>query len=189
MVFNNTSIYQLIIDFEETKPMSKTDFKMHILEKFHIIEHDFPKTVQGIDEGRESFNDFFKARFNWIRKKFFPNSYPKYSKKKTAKKPIAYLITLESCTDSKIEDYKKAYNRILKYKKFKITDAFGVIEFTKKGLPHLHMYVETDPKTRTYISTDLLKRIWSKSRVKKDFAFDRKGVENYLSKDPARIVM
>lgn len=92
-----------------------------------------------------------------------------------------YFITLTACPEvtEKPSLLVEAIKKILKQKAFKITYGYGVIELTKQGMPHAHIYIEC----KAYIRLQMIKRQWKKSsvdlkRVKKD-----NGIRDYQDKD------
>ncbi len=88
-----------------------------------------------------------------------------------------YFITLTAGAVPK--EYENAISRILKYKKFKIDYGYGVIELTKSGQPHAHIYLET----KEYLRKERVKRIWKKSFIDiKNVKIDN-GIKNYCEKD------
>lgn len=104
-------------------------------------------------------------------------------KKKVKKKIRNYFITFTAGATE--EDYKKVYIQVKNYKKFKITHIEGVIEYTKKKQPHLHIYT----KGHNYIQLERLKRLWKKSSIDIKPVFKDNGIGDYLSKDENRIVL
>lgn len=148
----------------------KRTIAIHLLAKNHTIHLDLPKTKEGIENGISLWNEYTNIHdYKKILSYFFPKK----------KKKIDYLITLSSNTNLNIDDFKTSFNRIKKYKKFKITSIYGVIEFTKNGLPHLHIYSSGD----NYIELARLKILHKKSAIDIRRAFNKKGLDKYLSKD------
>lgn len=103
--------------------------------------------------------------------------------KSLTSKKIAYLITLTSKDALPIETHKEAFNKIKNYKKFKIYNIYGVIEYTKADIPHTHIYCEA----QDYIRKERLIRLWKHGHIDIRRAFNSKGLDQYFSKDPRRI--
>lgn len=90
-----------------------------------------------------------------------------------------YFITLtKGIDDPKI--YLQQIEKLLNYKAFKVEAGYGVVELTKDGSPHAHIYVEC----KRYLRKDKIERvIWTHSfidikNVKKD-----NGISAYVDKD------
>lgn len=114
-----------------------------------------------------------------------PKPEPLAREKNYTKDINKYFITLTSGTIESPIPFKKSIVRILKQKRLKILDGYGVIELTKKGKPHAHVYLESTK----YISNGDIKRIWDKGfidirNVKKD-----NGIKKYQDKDAENLVL
>ena len=109
-----------------------------------------------------------------------PKKRRRYGACNYATKINKYFITLTSSSVKKDpNEYYSAIKNIIKQKALKIEYAYGVIELTKDGKPHAHIYMECC----AYCRLAFLKRQWNGSsidikRVKKD-----NGIRNYQNKD------
>lgn len=164
-----------IYDDVSSTIINKNQLAVHLLEKYHIIKKEFPKTIQGIQEGGIDWCEYLHVNKRRIMNRFFP--------RKT--KNIAYLITLTSHPKTSVDDYKNAFNRIKKYKKFNIIKIHGVIEYTINKRPHAHIYIESTD----YIRLERLKRIWKVSNIDLKRAFNEDGLKEYFTKDPNHITL
>lgn len=89
-----------------------------------------------------------------------------------------YFITL-TAGPPKPNIYMKAIGRIIRQKRLKIVDGFGVIELTKDKRPHAHIYIEC---TRYVCKSDIT-RIWKESFIDIKNVKTDNGIKKYMHKD------
>lgn len=127
-----------------------------------------------------------KTQNNWFVKAFVKRDLREHRLKKHSKftnnkdvvtKYKNYFITLTAGGEPK--EYVEALKRILTYKKFKVKYGYGVIELTKNGEPHAHIYIESED----YIRSERIARIWKRSFFQIKRVYKDNGIRNYCEKD------
>lgn len=128
-----------------------------------------------------NIRDAEKQYYSYLKNHPIPKK--KKIRKNAQSKIKAVLITFEGHKKETEDLYKAIYEKLFSLKSLKITHQQGAIEYTKSGLPHLHMYVES----RDYIRLSRLKKLWKYSSIDIKKSFEKQGVIKYINKSENRI--